>query len=433
MASATVPRAVGLATPAPPGRLLLNRDFVLVLQGQVVSQLGSQVFLVAIVLWLQQNLRSASLLGLLMATASVTAVLFGPLGGALADRHSRRTLLVLCDLGSGAALLALAAALRTWPGGETPAIVTLFLVTFVISALGAIFQPAVQALVPDLVDERRVNGANALVQASFRGVALVAQGVGGLLFVRWGAALVALVDGLTYLFSGASTAFVRVASRPARASGGTATLRRDLVAGVAYVRGVPGLLALFSTAALLQFFLVPFSVLLPFYVSGRLGVGPDWYGYLMAAAGTGALLGYLGAGGVRLAGAARARLVGAALVAMALALLALAFISDARVALAAVGAVGVCDGLVNVHLVSLLQTTTPGAMRGRVFGLLRTLGGVLAPLGMLAGGVAADLLGRDIPPIYAACGSAVLLLALFLASNRACREFLAQPAAEMAA
>src|SRR6266545_4207446 len=83
-------------------------NFLLIWQGQLISQTGTQLCLVTLVLWLKQATESATVIGLLMMAATVPGVVLGPLGGALVDRYSRRTILVLGDVVRGFALLGVA-------------------------------------------------------------------------------------------------------------------------------------------------------------------------------------------------------------------------------------------------------------------------------------------------------------------------------------
>jgi threonine aldolase len=96
----------GARTMSGTGRTL-NRNLFLLWQGQLVSLLGTQVFRLALVVWLTQAAESATLLGLLMATFVVPGLFIGPFGGVIADRYPRRLVLVACDLVQGVAVLSL--------------------------------------------------------------------------------------------------------------------------------------------------------------------------------------------------------------------------------------------------------------------------------------------------------------------------------------
>lgn len=419
-------------TPSPSGAWL-NRNFFLLWQGQLASQVGSQVFLIALVLWLKETTGSATMLGLMMTVATLPGVLLGPLGGAIVDRYSRRRLLVGGDLLRGVAFIALGTLMFLRPQDPHLVVGALFAVALLGGVVTAVFQPAGLSLIPDLVDKERVASANALVQASFQGVVLLAQGAAGVLFRLVGAPLLALFDGLSFLYSALSTAFVRVPERPARAHGPLRHTLRALLAdtagGFRYVSAHQGMRLLFAVAALLKFFLVPFALLFPFYVESQLRAGAEWYGFLLAGSGLGAFVGYLAAGALRAGGAARSRLVTGSLLATALGLSGLGLAHSPWVALALVCGVGLLNGLINVNLMTILQLTTPVEMRGRVFGVLRTLTEGLVPVSLTLVGVMTDLVQRNVPLVYLSCGGALALISVGVALSGECQRFLAGEAA----
>jgi len=79
-----------------PARLL-NKNFVLLFQGQLVSQIGSSIYMIALIFWLKHATESATLIGLLSMTATLPGVLLGPFGGTVADLFSRKMLIVVGD------------------------------------------------------------------------------------------------------------------------------------------------------------------------------------------------------------------------------------------------------------------------------------------------------------------------------------------------
>jgi hypothetical protein len=79
---------------------------------------------------------------------------------------------------------------------------------------------------------------------------------------------------------------------------------------------------------------------------------------------------------------------------------------------------------VTVHITTILQITTPGEMRGRVFGVLATISNSLAPVAMGLAGVVADAVNQNIPLIYISCGAAMTLLTLLVSLSRRFRDYL---------
>jgi MFS family permease len=354
-----------------------------------------------------------------------------PLGGALADRHSRLGLILAGDVIRGVAVLGLAGLMFARPEADVVIVVALAVVAVLGGVVNAAFQPAIAAAIPDLVPAGRVAAANSLNQLSVQGSAFVGQAAGGVLFAALGAPFLFLIDGVTYLFSAASEAFIRLPqerrAEDLRARG-FAAYWRDTIDGVRYLRGRPGMASFLGVAAAINFFAMPVILLLPFYVSGPLGRGATWYGFLLAAFGAGAVAGYLAAGALPIAPRRRPAVFAAALAGTGACFLAAGQVGEPTVALALFFTVGALTGLVNIVVLTLFQVTTPSEMRGRVMALVIALSGAAAPLGMAVGGVLGDATGQDIPLVYGACGAAIALLALCSVGLRAVREFLASEA-----
>ena len=182
---------------------------------------------------------------------------------------------------------------------------------------------------------------------------------------------------------------------------------------------------LFMAAAFINFFLIPSIVLLPFFVEDFLMATPDWYGYIVASLGAGAMVGYVFAGTVRLKGKTRSNLVLVSLVLMSALFGVLGLIESKVPAMVDFFVVGLLNGFININIVTILQQTTPSKIRGRVFGVLTTLSGGLVPLAMGLTGVIADLLDQNIPLILILSGSISAVLCGVLAFSAEFRRFMA--------
>jgi DHA3 family macrolide efflux protein-like MFS transporter len=425
-APAAAPAAVTAAGPAR----LANRNFLLLWQGQAISQLGNQAFALAMSFWSLEATGSASLMGLLLAATSLPMSLLAPLGGVLADRLPRLRILVACDCLAGAAMMGLGAAMLAGRFSRPALVALLFAAAFVSGVVNAFFQPALSAALPDLVPAGRVTAANSLNQLSIRTAVLIGQGIGGVLFRLVGAPRIFVFDGLTFLYCAGSEALVRMPPRPERPRTGLRAGVRQFAAalreGFAYVASTPGLLGYMAAPIAYNFFTMPVAVLLPFYVTMNLHAGAEWYGFLLAAMTCGSIAGFLAAGLVRLTGRARGRFLSTLIAIAPVPMLVTGFIHRPAYALVLAFGLGALLGLINVHMITQLQTTTPERLRGRVLGLWTALATALLPLGMALGGFAGDLTGKNIPLVFTCCG--ILTLAVTAASlgRRSTREFLAR-------
>lgn len=413
----------------PPGRLL-NRNLILLWQGQFVSALGNEAFTIAVIFWIVEMTGSASLVGLLLMLTGIPAVIMGPIGGTLADRVSRRTILLVTDALNGIAVLALGGVMFFAPEATGLTIGLVFAVTILLAVTSAFFEPAIAAAIPDIAPTNEVARANSLFQFSLQAAMLLGQALGGVLYRVLSAPLLILFNGASFLFSAFTELFIRIPQQiPPQEPGGLrrkfAAFGSDLRGGLRFIWDQPGMRGLVVVSALINFFTAPIIVLLPFFVEDVLTATADWYGFLLAGYGAGTLLGFIAAGAFALNGPARARAMIAAMLLEAAVFAAIAFTTHPLLALAFAAAAGITSGFSSVYLTTVLQLATPGSLRGRVFGLLGTIAASLTPIAAGLAGVIADVLGRDIALIYQVCSFTMVLLTVVLIANGQIRSFLA--------
>ena len=408
-------------------RKLMNRNFFLLWQGQLVSQIGSQAFFIAMMFWLKRATNSATMMGLIMMVSMLPSVILGPIGGVIADRHSRRLIIIISDALKGIAVLSLAG-LMFWQPEETNLILAwLFVVAILGGVVSSFFTPAISASIPDLVPKDKVAAANSLNQFSVQISMFIGQGTGGILFKLLGAPVLFLVDGVTYIFSAISECFIRipqVVSKKNESGSILVKLKKDILEGFHYIWQRAGLRNLVLVFAFLNFFLTPIGLLLPFYVEDFLMTGPEWFGFLLAAIGLGSMLGYFIAGTIKFSGQRRSNWFTIFLFLECISIGLLGSIHITWQALILIFIIGVMSGVTNIIILTILQVSTPSEIRGRVFGFLGTLTGGLTPIAMGLTGVITDMVNQNIPLIYLACGI-ITALASIITLNKESRRFLA--------
>jgi MFS transporter, DHA3 family, macrolide efflux protein len=392
---------------------LLNRNFVLLWQGQLVSQLGNQAFLVATMSWLLETRGSPLLMGLLLMASTLPAVIVGPVAGAVADRYPRRALIVGSDFVRGLGHLALGTAMAVSVSAD--GIVAALLAWAVVSGVvGAVLMPALTAAIPDVVPQNRLASANSVLHMSSQAATLVGQAVGGVALIWIGVPGLILFDGATFLLSALAAAFARVPAHQRHGVGRLhATARAyldDVRTGIAWLRARPPLRTLVLAFCAVNFLFTPVFVLLPVYVKDILRQGPEWYGFLLAAAGAGAIAGAaVTPVAVRRRGDLRWCLLG-----IGGATAALAATRSALLATALLFALGSCSGILNVRVMTTLQSAVPGDLRGRVVAVTVALAGAAVPAGLGLGGLLGDVARPALAWLVAACGSAIVVAALWL-------------------
>jgi hypothetical protein len=274
---------------------LAHRDYRLLVGGMSVSLLGDGLFLVALA-WQVYALSNAptalASVGIAMTIPTIVCLL---LGGAVSDRYDRRLVMLSADavraLGLATlAVLSVSGALRLWE---------LMAVAVVYGAATAFFDPASDALVPQLLPADALAQANSLDQL-IRPLALRLAGpaVGGVLVGAIGVGWAFGLDGASFVVSAATLLAMSPARHPrdagdAGAAGAEAagSVRREIAAGLRYVRGHAWLWATLVSAALAYLlFMGPTEVLVPFIVKNRLSDGAGALGLVFAAGGLGSLL-----------------------------------------------------------------------------------------------------------------------------------------------
>lgn len=406
----------------------MNRNFYILWSGQLISVVGSQGYSIAGLFWLKHATESTTLMGLLMIASTAPALFLGPIGGVIADRYSRKKIIVLCDLVNALSVLSLSVLLFLIPGKTVMIINWMIGTSIMLSISGAFFRPAISSAIPDLVSKNNIDQANALHQSSSQVSLFIGQGLGGVLYQLLGAPVLFLVDSVTYLYasiSGSCVHFPKVTpDKTADWNDLYNQLKTDLREGLRFVWHNAGLRVLIIAFAVLNFLSAPFSILLPFYVEDYLFVGSEWYGFFLAAMGIGTLAGYVVMGAVNLRADKRIYFLQYPLVVMAALITALGCVKTALIALIGCFVVGIMMGLFNLNMLTILQLSTPSDIRGRVFGLIGTFTGALTPLGMGLTGIVADLTNKNLPLIFSVCGGGLLFMSILLMINRDFRTYI---------
>ena len=179
--------------------LLANRDFRLYFAARIVSQLGDQLYVFAISWFVLDLTRSSFHMAALLALHSLAVMAVAPFSGLIADRVSRKKVMVGTDLLQAAVLLALLFLQR----GGLLSIGALYGGTVLLGLCSAVFLPAATAIVPGLVGSRRIPEAVAAGQASANFCTILGMLLGGALYRFIGIGGVLLLNAASNLIAAA--------------------------------------------------------------------------------------------------------------------------------------------------------------------------------------------------------------------------------------
>jgi MFS family permease len=378
--------------------------------GQTVSQLGSQVTLLALPLLFISLDASAAQVGLLRAMLYLPFLLLGLPSGAWIDRTRRRPVLMAADLGRAALLVSL-------PLAAVLGILRLEYVLFVAFATGTLtvlFDVAQQAYVPSLVSRDHLIEANQKLEVSRALGLTVGPSLGGLLVQMVSAPFAIVLDSASFLVSALTLRAVRSVEPPVAPAVAGRSLRADIAEGLRFVASRPLLRSLAGCSATLNLCNHAMFVVLLLYLARDLRAEAGVIGLVIAALGPGGVIGAMLAGRLARKFGIGPTIVLSVVLAGVSAMCLLPASPDQPLVLPLIGLSMFLNGLsgpiYNVNSVSLRQAITPDRLRGRVTASLRFVIWGTMPIGALAGGFLGETIGLRPTLVLAAFGMALAAL-----------------------
>lgn len=365
---------------------LRHRNFRLFFAGQLVSLIGTWMQNTAQG-WLVYDLtRSKFLLGSVAAVGSAPMLLFSMWGGSIADRHPKRTVVLFTQ--TAMMTLAFVFAALVWSGRVQPWHI------LVLAALGGVAMafdmPARQAFVVEMTSREDLMNALSLNSSIFNGARVIGPSVAGFLMAQAGMAMCFFLNGLSFLAVIAGLLLMRLPKfTPPAEPESTWQHALDGLYYAAKSRRVRTLLILLMIVGVFGW---SYAVLMPAFASDVLHVGERGYGLLLSANGVGALLGALTV--ATFGNRVNRRVLifgGLGLFSAMLLLLALGHNYYLALGCLAVGGWGMLLFLATAN--TLIQTSVPDGMRGRVMGIWALVFGGMMPVGGITAGTLSHYLG----------------------------------------
>jgi predicted MFS family arabinose efflux permease len=369
-------------------------DFMRLWSGRAVSQLGSQLSLVAIPLYAVLALDASPLeMGLLGAAAGIPRLLVGFLAGAWVDRHRRKPVMVATNLGQALAVAAIpiAALLGVASFG------LLVAVEVVVGLLAVFFQAAWVPYIPGLVGRKLLPSANSRILASNSVAQVAGPSLAGMLVGAVGGPVTIGLNALSYLWSALRIARIGYREPEPRPHGAHDSIVREMRQGLGVLMRSPVLRALAGSHATIVLAGWAFLAVYPIYMLNTLDLSPRGVGLVYASGGVGALVGSVVTTTViRRLGTGPAIVWSAALFGLFGLTIPLAVIvPDHALPLVVFAEFAQWLTLVIFEITegSLRQAVTPDHLLGRVAASDLVLVSGLQPVGAFVGGVLGEVIG----------------------------------------
>ncbi|AFY34716.1 MFS transporter [Calothrix sp. PCC 7507] len=378
------------------GALLKNRGFLLLWIGQLVSQLGDKVFFVLMIALLENyppppGLAENSMYSTLMVAFTIPAILFGSAGGIFVDRLPKKLIMVGSDVVRGLLTLLIPLLPRQF--------LILLILTFGISTVTQFFAPAEQAAIPLLVKRENLMAANALFSSTMMGALIVGFAIGEPI-LSWAKSFLGedygqeIIVSALYLLSAAIMQPIKFKEHKVTGDGEQQALINpwaEFKGSLRYLK--KNRLVLNAMLQLVTLYCV-FAALtvLAIRLAAEFGLKEKQFGFFLAAAGVGMVLGagLLGHWGEK-CHHKPLPLIG--FVMMALVLGVFTFVHNLLLALGLCALLGVGAALIGVPMQTLIQQQTPPTMHGKVFGFQNHAVNIALSLPLAITGPLTDALG----------------------------------------
>ncbi len=386
-------------------RALQYRNFQLFFSGQLISLIGTWMQNVAQA-WLVYRLtKSSILLGSIGFAGQIPVFLMAPVGGIVADRYSRRHVVIATQTASMLLAFALAAMVLTGVFTKTVEIRCIFALSALLGVVNAFDIPARQSFIVDMVGRADLMNAIALNSSMFNASRVVGPAVAGLLVAYIGEGWCFFANGVSYIAVIIGLILMDVkAHRPVVQAGSPLS---NVIEGFRFVLQNPPIHAILILLGIVSLTGMPYSVLMPIFADTILHGGPKALGTLMGGTGVGALTAALLLASRRnLKGLSRWVAISAT--AFGAGMVVFSFSRTYWLSIVLLVPVGFSMMIEMGSSNTLIQSMVPDRLRGRVMSVYSMMFMGMAPLGSLLAGASADRLGA---PWTVATGGIVCMCA----------------------
>jgi MFS family permease len=409
--------------------LFKNRNFLLLSIGQALSLIGDQFHFIAAPWLVLQITNDPLALGTVMALGGVPRAVFMLFGGAVTDRFSPRTIMLISDslrlfLTAFMCYMTLTGAIQLW---------MIYVLTLLFGIISGFFAPASGAILPQLIKKDELQAGNSITQGAGQLVNFFGPVLAGGVIAWFSHRVIANfvpemtgigfafgVDSASFLVSAITLWFIRYQiSRPGKDQqvGDQKSVFASIAEGIRYMWNDPMLRMVYILILVLNFLVVgPLVVGAPVLVRMRMAGDAAAYGLIMSGYGGGNLAGLLLAGMLpRPKTAKLATVLSIVVVALfGVGMAALAPVTNAWAGFAIMLVMGVGNGWISILLITSLQRRTPSEMLGRVMSMIFLANVGLVPVSQALSGV---ILKYNLSALFIGAGVLILVSCVWAALN----------------
>ena len=265
----------------------VNRNFMLLLSGQLVSQIGDKFHMIALAFYVLKTTGSSAKMGAVLAASIIPSLVLGFFSGAFIDRFDRKAIIVGTDLLRGViiggfALLFYFNAMNFY---------VILIMQVLLSINGAFFDPAVPAIIPTIVDEKNLAAANSKHQFVAGFSTIAGAFLGGIMVSAVGYLWVFVLNAASFILSAFFECFIEIPQTPGKAATKKPQgIWEDMKEGYRYIFTRQDFVVLLFMVLVIHFFVGSIEVMMPVMANIISGDGAKTLGFFQTAFGLGAIL-----------------------------------------------------------------------------------------------------------------------------------------------
>jgi MFS family permease len=366
---------------------LAHRNYRLFFFGQIISLIGTWTQSTAQGWLVYQMTNSKFLLGVITSFSMLPTALLSFIGGAVADRFPRRTILLITQTASIVpplmlGILILGGAVQVWHIAAA---------ALMLGVINAFDMPTRQAFVIEMAGREDLMNAISLNSGVFNGARIVGPAVAGIVMAGIGIGYCFMINGLSFIAAVVALVLIRLPALPPR--DGKASVFHHLTSGIKYAVKDSRLLGVFGLVAIVGIFGFSYVILLPPLVRDTLGKTELEYANMLTVTGIGALIGALIVATIAKKTRSKRRVLLVGITILSVSLFAISLCKDYHIALIPLPLIGMGMIMFLSTANTLIQTKVSDEYRGRIMGIWTFIFGGSAPVGAIIAGAVAEKLG----------------------------------------
>lgn len=415
---------------------LVRKNIILFLIGRFTSLIGTNIYSFALSLYILKTTNSAKLFSISLFITMITKIVFSSVAGIISDNYNRKTIVILTDILSGLTVIGFLALVSL----DSIRVSYIFIATFLLSLFNTIFDVGIVAAIPNLVDDENITRINALNSSVQSFTQIISPVLAGIVYSLIDIRFFLLINGVSFILSAIVELFIdfdvnKASSGPRNENRSEKQVKRgflsQLLEGVNYIKNHSVLKNIILYALSMNFFIqFGLVVSLPFIINKTLGLSEGQYGIIQGGFALGMMIGSIALSALpekkRHYKQIRTASVIFSIFFILLGLILLpGFMKFSNTIyfiyyFIIYFLMAFTMPMINIPLFVILQKRVEDSMRGRVFGLLNSFAGSIAPLGILLSGVLIDLIPIYILPVLS--GIALLVVVSLIFSRNELKE-----------